>query len=112
MNQAIVERALTHYRCRRCGHGWYIPRTLCPRCGAAEIASAECSGRGVVEARTTIFRAPSPDLQQRAPYAICLVRMSEGFLVMARCATDTQVGQAGTCRLAEDGASFRPAPSP
>ena len=80
-------------RCVRCAAVSYLVRGFCPRCGG-EIEVIAASGRGVVAAITTVSRAPSPELQALAPYALCLVDAEEGFRMMTHADPALAIGDA------------------
>ena len=91
--------ALDYQRCPSCGAVWYFARAFCPCCGNAEPQTLTSAGHGVVQAITTVTRAPSPELRALAPYRIALVDLDEGFRAMTHAADDVGIGDAVTTRF-------------
>jgi len=83
----IDERyALKGVKCGNCGMVMFPSRTLCPKCRHAsygKLSPFKLSGKGVVEALTTIH-APPAGFELQAPYLLALVRLEEGPRVTAQ----------------------------
>ena len=75
--------AIRYQKCGGCGHTWYFVRTVCPRCGGADVPTHTASGRGVVHAVTIVDRAPTAEMKALAPYTLVMVDADEGFRLMA-----------------------------
>ncbi|MDG6928553.1 MAG: OB-fold domain-containing protein [Nitrososphaerota archaeon] len=75
---------LPYLRCGGCGHAFYYPRNLCPKCSSGELALAASSGKGKVFSCTRIkTRDPA-----RSPiYAI--VELPEGFRMYTNVLADS-----------------------
>lgn len=79
---ATRDQRLVLQRCGSCeGYVWY-PRPFCPRCLRETLEWTEVSGRGTVHAVSVHHRAPSPEMKDRAPYAVTLVELDEGARLM------------------------------
>ena len=91
--------ALEYQRCPSCNAVWYFARAFCPCCGNPEPQTLTSAGHGVVQAITTVTRAPSPELRALAPYRIALVDLDEGFRAMTHAADDVGIGDAVTTRF-------------
>jgi uncharacterized OB-fold protein len=68
-------------RCRACGQRQNYPRALCRHCGARELELVGSPGRGTVFATTVVHRSSRGELV--TPYALTLVRLEEGPMLMA-----------------------------
>jgi uncharacterized OB-fold protein len=67
-------------RCQNCGAGYYPPRLICAKCGAADWRADEVR-EGVVEQSTVVrVAAGRPDWQ---PRHIASVRTTDGQLIVA-----------------------------
>lgn len=82
--QAIQQGQLLMQQCLDCHQRQFYPRSFCGTCGSAHLRWEEASGRGEIYACTLIHRAPSPELQKRAPYLLCLVELLEGVRMISR----------------------------
>ncbi|MGM0585644.1 MAG: Zn-ribbon domain-containing OB-fold protein [Pseudomonadota bacterium] len=94
--------------CGGCGKVWYLPRDLCPHCGADRIERCEASGRGVVFSVTEVRRAPDEVWRALTPYRIALVDLEEGPRVMAH--LDGEAGIGARVRGAVETRAERPVP--
>jgi uncharacterized OB-fold protein len=70
-------------RCGRCGELAVPPRAFCPACHGTTWARAWLAGDGEVTSYTVIRVSPAA-LAAEAPYAIAVVRMSEGVSLTGR----------------------------
>ena len=68
-------------RCAACG-SVFLPRVLCPSCGAAEPAEHELSGRGHVYSFSVSHRAGQPGFEAEVPYVVAVVELEEGVRLM------------------------------
>jgi len=77
--------------CRDCSTAVFYPRVLCPACGSASLEWRTSSGRGVVYAKTAVYR------RDGEPYSVALVDLEEGFRMMSRVegvhAEEVEIGQ-------------------
>jgi uncharacterized OB-fold protein len=80
---AAAERRLLVQRCGSCGHAQLYPRLFCCSCHGSDLAFEDALGTGEVYATTVVRRAPSTAFAEDVPYAVTLVRLAEGPLVMA-----------------------------
>ncbi|MBS28794.1 MAG: hypothetical protein CL566_07725 [Alphaproteobacteria bacterium] len=79
--QGCAEGELRYQRCNACDAAIFYPRAMCPVCGATDPAWAVSAGQGAVHACSVVHRAP-PALADKAPYAVLLVDLDEGFRMM------------------------------
>jgi uncharacterized protein len=68
--------------CDECGHVWHPPLPLCPRCASDTVSWRAASGGGVVHSVTVTHQAAHPAFVARVPYAVVVVRLAEGPLVI------------------------------
>lgn len=90
MAQEQVSISLTY--CTDCGHYFSLAPYACRRCGSTALKLRPASGEGVVRAVTHVHRGPDAAWQAKVPYALALVRLSEGPTIMTHVGLDTQVG--------------------
>ena len=74
----LEEGRLAFQWCRACSSAVFYPRVLCPVCGSASLEWRTSSGRGVVYAKTAVYR------RDGEPYNVALVDLEEGFRMMSR----------------------------
>ena len=77
---AVQRRELRLQRCRPCGHVWYPPGPVCPRCLSGVWSFEPMSGRGRVVAWTVFHREYFPELPP--PYLVVSVALEEGPLMI------------------------------
>ncbi|MFZ1023703.1 MAG: OB-fold domain-containing protein [Thermoplasmata archaeon] len=68
---------LRGFRSAACGFTTATWGLVCPRCGKADLAEVDLSGRGEV-ASFSIQHVPSDDYVNEAPYAYVVVELEEG----------------------------------
>jgi uncharacterized OB-fold protein len=73
---------LIYQECRRCGHRWTFTRDFCPVCSGVDIEARRSGGSGIVEAATTLHRAPLDTLRNSLPYRVVLVITDENLRFM------------------------------
>jgi uncharacterized OB-fold protein len=64
-------------KCGACGHVFFHPRSLCPKCGSNDVSWIQASGRGKVES-FVINHTPAAGYEDEVPYAIAFVKLEEG----------------------------------
>ncbi len=87
----IDREQLTVPRCRSCEGYFLYPRMCCPRCASRDLELVPASGTGAIASLVVNHRGPG-DFAEDAPYAIALVRLAEGPLLMANVAVDDPAG--------------------
>jgi|SRR5690625_2823507 len=90
MAQEQVSISLTC--CTDCGHCFSLAPYACRRCGSTALKLRPASGAGVVRAVTHVHRGPDAAWQEKVPYALALVRLSEGPTIMTHVGLQTRVG--------------------
>ena len=76
----LAEGRFVIQRCEVCATHVFYPRSLCPHCGSAELATVQASGRGVVYSTSVNRRRP----EAGGPINIALVDLEEGPRLMTR----------------------------
>lgn len=79
---AAARGELAYQRCTSCDAAVFFPRSICPACGTGNPAWHVSAGTGTVHACSVVHRAP-PAYQDKAPYAVVLVDLDEGFRMMS-----------------------------
>lgn len=79
---AAARGELAYQRCTACDAAIFFPRAICPECGAGNPDWHVSAGHGRVYACSVVHRAP-PSYQDKAPYAVVLVDLDEGFRMMS-----------------------------
>lgn len=80
----IVDVSLELLRCADCGGAQRHPESGCRHCLSENLSRVAASGSGSLYALSVVGRAPSPRFEADAPYAICLVDLTEGVRVLGR----------------------------
>jgi len=70
-------------RCRACGRHQFPRSSLCPYCGADDVAEALLSPDGTLWAWTAVTAAP-PGYRGDVPYGFGVVELPEGLRVITR----------------------------
>ncbi len=66
--------------CPQCQKHVFVPRELCPHCGASPLRWVRATGLGTVYASTTISRKPDAG----GNYNVSLIDLDEGVRMMSR----------------------------
>ena len=74
---------LTAVRCERCGALAMPPKEFCPQCQQRAWTPVPLAGEGVIVSHTVI-RIPPRSHAGEPPYAVAVVRLTEGVHVTAR----------------------------
>ena len=67
-------------RCDQCRRAYFPPRPFCPKCASADIEVFAASGNAILWSYVINHR-PRPDMGNE-PYAIALVKLEEGPVMM------------------------------
>lgn len=65
--------------CTACGGRHFPPRPFCPACGGREVTALKCSGRATLWSYVINHMVPRDG---DGPYAVAVVRLDEGPLMM------------------------------
>ena len=78
----LRERKLLLPRCQACGHAFFYPRVICPRCHARDIGWIQASGRGKLHAFEIAYQAFHKAWKIKPPYVLAMVELAEGPRLM------------------------------
>src|SRR5919106_3326418 len=70
-------------RCQACGHAFFYPRVLCPRCRSRQIAWFQASGRGRLHAFGIGHQSFNKAFKMPAPYVLAMIEVEEGPRMMS-----------------------------
>lgn len=79
---------LSVQRCDACGHQHYPGAPVCPACLSSQQSWAPVSGRGSLMSWVRFHRAYWDSFRADVPYAVCLVKLEEGPLMLSNFAGD------------------------
>jgi uncharacterized OB-fold protein len=68
--------------CQSCCESFWYPRSLCPRCGSADVAWTAHDGRGVVHAFCIQHQTSLGHLRPLTPFVTALVELAPGVRMM------------------------------
>ncbi|MBI2158659.1 MAG: OB-fold domain-containing protein [Candidatus Rokubacteria bacterium] len=75
----LREQKLMLPKCGACGHVFFYPRVLCPRCHAGDIGRIQASGRGTLHAFEIGYQAFSKAWKVKPPWVLAMVELAEGL---------------------------------
>ncbi|HCG90407.1 MAG TPA: hypothetical protein DEZ08_01010 [Dehalococcoidia bacterium] len=64
--------------CKDCSTSYFYPRDICPGCFSRNTSWIQASGTGIIHAFTIVYRAPTPQFQDRVPFVAAVVELDEG----------------------------------
>jgi uncharacterized OB-fold protein len=93
---ATRSRQLVVQWCRACDRAVFYPRAVCPGCLSNDLEWRPSVGTGRVHAVTVEHRPQDPRMADRAPYAIALVDVDDGWRMLTNIVgcepSDVEVG--------------------
>lgn len=90
-------------RCAGCGACWALRPYACAACGGTDLQWERAEGHGVVVARSIVHRAPDAFWREHAPYALVLVRLTEGVVLMGHADPAVAIGEEVSGRAVDFG---------
>ncbi len=69
-------------KCGACGHVFFYPRAVCPRCHARDIGWIQSSGRGTLHAFEIAYQVFNKAWKIKPPYVLAMVELAEGPRMM------------------------------
>jgi uncharacterized OB-fold protein len=81
--ERVREGRLIAVRCEKCGELAIPPRQFCPGCGERAWEPVRLAGEGTIASFTVIRVAPRA-FAADAPYAIAVVKLTEGVSLLGR----------------------------
>ena len=70
-------------RCEECGHVFFYPRILCPRCHSRQVGWMQASGRGTLHSFEIAHQAFQKAWKIKPPYVLAMVQLEEGPRMMS-----------------------------
>jgi uncharacterized protein len=80
---ATRNRELVLQRCESCNNYIHYPRAICPYCHSDDLEFLPASGQGSVYAFSVMHRPGNPAMQDRVPYVVALIDLTEGPRMMS-----------------------------
>ena len=90
--EGVAQGVVRYQRCMDCGAPQTLNRRACTSCGSTQLQWHDAAGRGTVYATTVVMRAPSQAFRALTPYTLLLVKLDEGFRVMAHGTSGLTIG--------------------
>jgi uncharacterized OB-fold protein len=79
----LKEGKLMLPRCGACGHAFFYPRILCPRCQSRDITWFQASGKGRLHAFGIGHQSFNKAFKVPAPYVLAMIELEEGPRMMS-----------------------------
>ena len=70
-------------KCQDCGHCFFYPRILCPRCASRRIGWIQSSGRGRLFSFEISYQPLNKAFKVKPPYVLAMVELEEGPRLMS-----------------------------
>jgi uncharacterized OB-fold protein len=70
-------------RCEECGHVFFYPRILCPRCHSRRVGWIQASGRGKLHSFEIAHQAFQKAWKIKPPYVLAMIELEEGPRLMS-----------------------------
>jgi len=80
---AAREGRLVAQGCESCGHVFFPPGPVCPRCRSRTLSWRELSGRGRIESWVVFHQNYFKGFLNEMPYNVAMIRLDEGALLMS-----------------------------
>jgi len=74
----LKEGKLLLPKCGGCGHIFFYPRILCPRCQSRQITWVQASGRGKLHAFGIAHQSFNRAYKVPAPFVLAMIELEEG----------------------------------
>jgi uncharacterized protein len=65
-------------KCGDCGHVFWYPRVLCPRCHSRRITWTQSGGKGKLYAFEIAHQSFNKAMKVRPPYILAMIELAEG----------------------------------
>ena len=88
MLAAWREGALALQKCGACGHVFFYPRSVCPKCWDPGPSWVRSDGRGRIVSFSRIHRGIPDAFAAEAPIVLAEIAVAEGALLLARVICD------------------------
>ena len=80
--QAVSEERLSIQRCNDCGHFYFPPGPICPKCASRNVAWVDVSGDATLYS-FMIAPKPWPEWRSDGPMSVAHVELAEGPRLMS-----------------------------
>jgi len=80
---AAKEQRLAAPECKACGHLFFPPGAVCPRCLSDQLGWRTLSGKGQVESWTVFHQLYYKGFANELPYNVAVIRLDEGISLMS-----------------------------
>lgn len=94
--------------CPNCRQAIWHPRSVCPRCLETNLESTVLTGAGTLRSWGVVHRSQVENLQADTPFAIGLIELDEGPLMIARTSDDLRTGDRVGVTFREIGGRWLP----
>ncbi|MQA73764.1 MAG: DNA-binding protein [Solirubrobacterales bacterium] len=81
--EALAEGRVSYQRCADCANAWLPPRGACPACLGEAWYWQRAKGSARLISWVVYHRAYDPSLEDRVPYPVLLIELSEGPRLIA-----------------------------
>lgn len=79
----LKEGKLMLPKCGECGHTFFYPRVLCPKCQSRSIQWVQASGKGTLHSFGIGHQSFNKAFKAPTPYILALVQLDEGPRMMS-----------------------------
>ena len=79
----LREEKLLLPKCADCGHVFFYPRIVCPRCHSRNIAWIQASGKGKLHAFEIAYQSFNRAFKVKPPYVLAMIELAEGPRMMS-----------------------------
>ncbi len=86
--EATRQHELRYQVCNACSGVVFYPRRHCPHCMSFDLRWETSKGAGAIYSFTIIRQIGHPFFRTRAPYAVALIDLDEGFRLMSHVVVD------------------------
>ena len=95
----LREQKLLLPKCGACGHVFFYPRAVCPRCQARDIGWIQASGRGKLHDFEIAYQVFNKAWKVKPPYVLAMVELAEGPRLMTNLVNVEPDPKAITCDM-------------
>ena len=88
--EATKQHELRYQVCNACSGVVFYPRRHCPHCMSFDLRWETSKGAGAIYSFTIIRQIGHPFFRTRAPYAVALIDLDEGFRLMSHVIVDKE----------------------
>jgi uncharacterized protein len=65
-------------KCGDCGHAFFFPRIICPKCHSRNVGWIQASGKGKLYSFEIAYRALNPAFKVEPPFILAMIELEEG----------------------------------